>query len=103
MKESLAFYTRLADELRRQGIRPMVTLHHWDLPRYLQDKGGWQNRMTALRFAEYATAVADGLVHVDFDTQERTMKDSGKAFAELNAAKARLTASCGEKRIDVAP
>ena len=43
-----------------------------------------------------------GLVHVDFDTQERTIKESGKAFAELNAAKARIVANSEEKRIDVA-
>ena len=60
-EEGLAFYKRLVIELREQGIRPMVTLHHWDLPQYLQDKGGWQNRITAFRFAEYATVVAEGL------------------------------------------
>ena len=43
-----------------------------------------------------------GLVRVDFDTQERTMKDSGKAFAELMASRAGLTASHREKRKDVA-
>lgn len=67
--KGLAFYKRLAEDLRRHGIRPMVTLHHWDLPQYLQAKGGWQNRMTAFRFAEFATAVAVGLgASVDFYT-----------------------------------
>jgi beta-glucosidase len=68
-KKGLAFYKRLAEELRLNGIRPMVTLHHWDLPQYLQDKGGWQNRTTALRFEEFATAVGVGLgTAVDFYT-----------------------------------
>ncbi|MDJ0657084.1 MAG: GH1 family beta-glucosidase [Xanthomonadales bacterium] len=68
-EEGLSFYRRLAEALRSHGIRPMVTLHHWDLPQYLQDRGGWQNRDTALRFAEYAAAVATGLgSSVDFYT-----------------------------------
>jgi beta-glucosidase len=68
-QKGLAFYRRLAEKLRLNGIRPMVTLHHWDLPQYLQDKGGWQNRMTASRFAEFATAVGVGLgSSVDFYT-----------------------------------
>jgi beta-glucosidase len=57
----LGFYDRLVDLLCAKGIRPFCTLYHWDLPQSLQDKGGWANRDTALRFADYAAVVFDML------------------------------------------
>ncbi|MBW8487187.1 GH1 family beta-glucosidase [Actinomadura parmotrematis] len=54
----LAFYDRLVDGLLEAGITPFPTLYHWDLPQALQDRGGWADRATAERFAEYAAATA---------------------------------------------
>jgi beta-glucosidase len=60
----LDFYRTLAEELRRAGIVPVVTLYHWDLPQALQDAGGWASRRTAERFAEYAAVVVEELAPV---------------------------------------
>jgi beta-glucosidase len=57
----LAFYDRLVDALLAAGIRPYVTLYHWDLPQALEDRGGWPARATAEHFAEYAGIVAGAL------------------------------------------
>jgi beta-glucosidase len=57
----LDFYDRLVDALLAKNIQPFVTLFHWDLPQTLQDLGGWANRDTALRFAEYAGVIAGRL------------------------------------------
>ena len=54
----LDFYDSLVDALLEAGIRPSVTLYHWDLPQALQDRGGWGARETAEAFAEYADAVS---------------------------------------------
>ena len=57
----IAFYDRLIDELLAAGIEPWPTLFHWDLPQALQDRGGWAERDTAYRFADYVALVADAL------------------------------------------
>ncbi|GAB3709114.1 GH1 family beta-glucosidase [Mariniluteicoccus flavus] len=57
--EGLAFYDRLVDSLLENHIQPWGTLFHWDLPQELQDAGGWLERETAERFAEYAGLVAE--------------------------------------------
>jgi len=57
----LDFYDSLVDRLLERGIKPFVTLYHWDLPQALEDAGGWPNRATAEAFAEYAGIVADRL------------------------------------------
>ncbi|WP_028648141.1 GH1 family beta-glucosidase [Nocardiopsis sp. CNT312] len=59
--EGLAFYDRLVDTVLEAGIEPALTLYHWDLPQALEDGGGWRDRDTAHRFAEYAGLVADRL------------------------------------------
>ncbi len=48
------FYDRLIDELLEAGIKPMVTLFHWDTPVELEQHGGWRRRETARRFGEFA-------------------------------------------------
>ena len=54
----LDFYDRLIDGLLEADIAPFLTLYHWDLPQYLQDKGGWYNRDTSHQFANYADVVS---------------------------------------------
>ncbi|WP_127819977.1 GH1 family beta-glucosidase [Microbacterium sp. CPCC 204701] len=61
VQAGLDYYRRLADDLLEAGITPFATLYHWDLPSVLEARGGWLERETALRFAEYAEATADAL------------------------------------------
>ncbi len=60
-ERGLAFYDRLVDSLLDKDIQPLVTLYHWDLPQVLEDFGGWRNRDTAYRFADYAALVHERL------------------------------------------
>ncbi|MFB7028159.1 MULTISPECIES: GH1 family beta-glucosidase [unclassified Streptomyces] len=61
VQKGLDFYRALVDELLAAGIEPALTLYHWDLPQELEDAGGWPERSTAERFAEYAGIVADAV------------------------------------------
>ncbi|HZW95015.1 MAG TPA: GH1 family beta-glucosidase [Candidatus Eremiobacteraceae bacterium] len=56
--KGIDYYSRLVDALLEARIRPFVTLFHWDLPQALEDAGGWPNRDTASRFADYVELVA---------------------------------------------
>ena len=59
--EGLKFYKQLVDGLRERGISPWVTLYHWDMPQWLEDRGGWLNRESAWFFADYVQAVAESI------------------------------------------
>jgi beta-glucosidase len=56
-QKGMDFYSRLVDELLEHGIAPVATLYHWDLPQVLEDAGGWPERDTARRFADYAERI----------------------------------------------
>lgn len=53
-QQGLDFYRKLVNGLIERGIKPAITLYHWDLPQYLEDNGGWANRDTVDAFVEYA-------------------------------------------------
>lgn len=57
----LGFYERLVDTLLANGIEPLCTLYHWDLPAALDDRGGWLNRDSADWFADYGRVMFDRL------------------------------------------
>ena len=51
----IAFYRQVIDELLDNGIQPVVTLYHFDLPYALVEKyNGWEDRRCVRAFERYA-------------------------------------------------
>lgn len=59
--EALDHYSRFVDLLLEEGVTPFPTLFHWEMPSTVEADGGWLNRDTASRFADYASLVAERL------------------------------------------
>ncbi len=57
----LKFYSDLTDELIKNGIEPIVTLYHWNLPYELELQGGWLNEEFPDWFADYTRLIVDTL------------------------------------------
>ncbi|WEG37141.1 glycoside hydrolase family 1 protein [Amygdalobacter nucleatus] len=55
----LKFYHELIDELIAYGIKPFVTIYHWDLPQALALEGGWLNRSTIKAYLGYCRILFD--------------------------------------------
>ncbi|SOC12112.1 GH1 family beta-glucosidase [Rhodobacter maris] len=56
--QGLDFYDRLVDGMLARGLKPALTLYHWELPAALADLGGWCNRDIAGWLADFAQVIA---------------------------------------------
>mgnify|MGYP002153720017 CR=1 FL=1 len=59
--EVMAYYTNLVNELVANGIQPVVTLYHYDLPQAIQNNGGWADDSTVDLFEKYARTMFTSL------------------------------------------
>ena len=57
----LARYVDQLDQLKAAGIVPMVVLHHFSNPPWINDMGGWTNARTIPAFVDYVTKLAAAL------------------------------------------
>lgn len=53
-KKGIKFYKKLVNELKENGIEPLATIYHFDLPNCLQEEyGGWSSRKIIGDFVYY--------------------------------------------------
>jgi beta-glucosidase len=55
--EAIQHYREVIDALHARGIEPVVTLHHYTIPRWLAAKGGWESADIERHFVRYVETV----------------------------------------------
>ncbi len=67
---AVRFYRDMLITMRENGIKPFITLFHWEYPQALEDKGGWVNPESPKWFERYAQVVGDNFADLcdDFIT-----------------------------------
>jgi beta-glucosidase len=50
---ALDYYRRVLAECHEQGVRPVVTFHHFSNPRWVAALGGWESEAVVDRFTRY--------------------------------------------------
>jgi beta-glucosidase len=58
---ALAHYRSICAACRDRGIEPVVTFHHYTIPRWLADRGGWEWPDAPERFAAFVARAAGRL------------------------------------------
>jgi beta-glucosidase len=57
----LAHYRAMTETVRAAGLTPMVTLHHFTLPRWVDQRGGWTAPDAPELFARYCARVVEAI------------------------------------------
>src|SRR5512141_197493 len=54
-------YRYMLAAMRRRGIEPMVTLHHFSNPIWIAEQGGWETPLIVPKFERFVTKAAESL------------------------------------------
>ncbi|GAA2072954.1 family 1 glycosylhydrolase [Streptomyces albiaxialis] len=57
-RAEIAHYRRMVEGAVERGLRPIVTLHHFTVPQWFEDLGGWTSERAPELFARYVEACA---------------------------------------------
>src|ERR1700722_54970 len=95
----IAHYRQLIDDLLANGIEPVVTLYHWDMPEKLAEQGGWANKSSVAWFGHYAEVVFDA-----FGDRVKRFITVNEPFVELYMIEPsihRILEGVGDERADI--
>jgi len=60
-QSEIAHYRQVLQAIVSRGMQPMVTLHHFTNPIWIEEQGGWLNPDTVDQFVDYAALMAANL------------------------------------------
>ena len=60
-EEALKHYKKVLQDLKKKGMKRVVTLWHWGLPLWFADKYGWHKKESVGYFSRYCQKVIDEL------------------------------------------
>jgi beta-glucosidase len=60
-KDALNHYREVLEELKRQGLKSFVTLHHFTSPSWFMKRGGWTNNESKEAYGRYVKVVVESL------------------------------------------
>src|SRR5690606_20772539 len=58
-QKEIEHYIKVLKAAKERGLKTFVTLHHFVLPQWVAEKGGWQNFQTPKFFEKYAKVCAE--------------------------------------------
>lgn len=56
-EKGIKFYKDVFKELKKYGIEPLVTISHYDTPLYIEENGGWLNKVTIQKYVDYCRVI----------------------------------------------
>lgn len=60
-QEAIEYYRKILTDLKKAGIKNIITLWHWTNPVWIADIGGWANKKTASHYSNYVNYVCQEL------------------------------------------
>ena len=60
-ENEIAHYRKVLECCHRNGVEPIVTMHHFTSPKWLIEQGGWEAEATVEKFANYCRYVVEQL------------------------------------------
>ena len=88
--EGVEFYHNVFDECLKYGIEPLVHLYKYDMPAfYIEELGGWKNRVLIDEFVEFGKASIDEFQEVTY----------WSTFNEINAAQFSILDSSNQEEV----
>jgi len=60
-QDAIDHYMNVISDLKKSGIEPLVTLHHFTNPLWIEENGGWLNTSTIKFYERYVAHIVNSL------------------------------------------